>query len=254
VNLSVDFPRWDMYMLVLVRVAAMVMVAPVLGARPVPAQVKIGLSLLLAMLLTPLQPPAPPLEANVLAMVPAVAKELVVGLLLGFAGAVIYSAVQMSARLINVQIGFGLSNVLDPLSAESGGFLDSFYSLLAVVIFLGIGGHHALIAALAQSFDTVPLGEFGPAFVTADRLMVLSSVALATAVRLAMPIIGTLLLTDASIALVVRTIPQMNIFAVGLPVKIVVGMFMLAALAPVTVSGFTSLSHTVSQAVTGVLP
>lgn len=250
----VTFGRWDVFMLVLVRVAAMVMVAPVLGARPIPAQVKIGLCLFLALLLTPLQPTPEVSLANWQTILVAVPREAVVGLLMGFTAALLFAAVQMAARIVNVQMGFGLSNVMDPLSVETGGSLDSFYTLLAAVIFLTVGGHHALIAGLGQSFEMIPLGEFVPAAGTGNELILLGSAAFSAAVRLALPVAGTLMLADAAMALVVRSIPQMNIFAVGLPVKVAVGMLTLAAVMPMTVVGMSDLSRAIAGAVAGLLP
>ena len=251
--LSIAVARWDLFLLVLVRAAAMVMVAPVLGARSIPAQVKIGLSVLLAMLLTPLQEPSPPLLVDWFGIMLAVAREAVVGLLLGFSATLVFNAAQMAAHLIGVQIGFGFANTMDPLSPQQSSYLDTLYNLLAVVTFLSLGGHHALIMALGQSFQLVPLGQFAPTGVIGDRLAVLASATFATAVRLAMPVVGTMLVTDAAMALVVRTIPQMNVFVVGLPVKMVVGLLALIALAPVTVEGLGNVTRSVAAAVAGIL-
>ena len=253
-DLSVSVGRWDIFLLVLVRVAAMVMVAPVLGAKPVPAQVKIGLALLLAVLLTPLQTVPGPLFTNWVSILVSVAREVVIGLLLGFSATLIFSAAQMAAQIIGVQIGFSFSNTMDPVSSQSSGFMETLYNMMAVVIFLNLGGHHALIAGLSQSFELAPVGISGPSPVVGDRLVALSATAFGMAIRLALPIVGTMLLVDCAMALVVRSIPQMNIFAVGLPVKMVVGFLTLVALTPMTVSGIGSLTNSVASTVTRVLP
>ena len=242
-SLSVTVGHWDIFLLVLVRVAAMVMVAPVLGGRPVPAQVKIGLSLLLAILLAPMQDVAGPVFTDLFSIVVSVAGEVVMGLLLGFSATLLFSAVQMAAQIIGVQIGFSFSNTLDPLSSQGSGFMETLYNMMAVVVFLSLGGHHALIAGLAQSFDAVPVGRFTLAPVLGDRLVALSAVAFGTGLRLALPVVGTMMLVDCAMALVVRAIPQMNVFAVGLPVKMVVGFLTLVALTPLTVSGVGSLAN-----------
>ncbi len=251
--LSLTVGHWDIFMLVLVRVAAMVMVAPVLGARPVPSQVKVGLAVLLAVILTPLQKVPEPLFTNWLTILLSVAHEVVIGLLLGFAATLLFSAVQMAAQIVGVQIGFTFSNTLDPLSSQSSGFMETLYSLLSVVVFLNLGGHYALITGLSQSFELAPVGLHGPAPVIGERLVTLSSLAFGTALRLAMPVVGTMLLVDAAMALVTRSIPQMNVFAVGLPVKMVVGILTLVALTPITVSGIGDVTHNVASAVAGVL-
>ncbi len=251
--LSLTVGHWDVFLLVLFRVTAMVMVAPVLGARPVPAQVKIGLSLLLTILLVPLQSVSEPVFTDWLSILTAVSREAVIGLLMGFAGNLLFSAVHMAAQVVGVQIGFGFSNTIDPLSAQSSSFLETLYSLMAIIVFLGLGGHYALISGLSQSYEFAPIGGYSPAPIVGDRLVALSSVAFGTAIRLALPVVGTMLLVDSAMALVIRSVPQMNIFVVGLPVKMVVGFLALIGLTPLTVSGISSLTHNVASAVSGVL-
>ncbi len=252
-ELSVSVGSWDVFILVLIRVAAMVMVAPVLGARPIPTQVKVGLSVVLAILLTPLQSVAAPLFTDWMAVFTSVTREVVIGLLLGFAGTIIFSAVQMAAQVIGVQMGLTFANTMDPLSGQNAGAFESLYGWMALVIFMNLGGHHALIAALGQSFELAPLGGAGPNPIVGDRLVALSSAAMAIALRLALPMAGTMLLVDSAMALVVRSIPQMNIFAVGLPVKMVIGFLALVGLTPMMANGVDSLTRNVAAAVGGIL-
>ncbi len=251
INLTIG--RWDIFLLVLIRITSMVMVAPVLGARSVPSQVKVGLSVLLAILLTPLQPVPPPLFTSWLGTLIAVSREVIVGLLLGFSASVLFSAIQMAAQIVGVQIGFSFSNIIDPVSAQSSGFMETLYNLMATVVFLNLGGHYALLTGLSQSFELAPVGMYGPAPIVGDRLVALSSLAIGIALRLALPVVGTMMLVDVAMALVVRSIPQMNVFAVGLPVKMVVGMLTLVALTPLTISGMASVTQNIAAAVAGVL-
>ncbi|HEX2922767.1 MAG TPA: flagellar biosynthetic protein FliR [Chloroflexota bacterium] len=251
--LSLAVGRWDIFLLVLVRVASMIMVAPVFGARPVPAQVKIGLAVLLTLILVPLQPASAPLMGDWLTTFLAVAKEAIVGFLLGYVATLLFSAVQMAAQVVGVQVGYAFSSTMDPLLMQNSSFLDSFYNYLAVLVFLGLGGHHALISAVSNSFELVPLGQFGGEAIIGNRLVALSSATFGIALKLALPVVGTMLLVDAAFALVVRSVPQMNIFAVGLPVKMVVGVLAMAALIPVTVASFGTVTNNVAGAVAGLL-
>ena len=251
--LSITVVRWEVFLLVLVRAAAMLMVAPAFGARPIPAQVKIGLAALLAMLLTPLQATEGPLLTNPLTVMVLVSREVLTGLLLGFAATLVFSAVQTAAQFVGVQVGYTFSNTVDPLSAQHASFLDTFYNMLALVVFLGLGGHHALISGLAHSLEVAPLGEYGPPQSVGQSLVLLMSASFGIAVRLAMPVVGTMMLADAALALVVRSIPQMNVFVVGLPVKMVLGIVTMIALAPMLVLGISDLTRTVGSTVVGVL-
>lgn len=251
--LSFAVGRWDVYLLVLVRVAAMFMVVPVFGSRTIPARLKLTLSLLVAALLAPLLVATAPILLDWSSMLMSVLREVAVGLLMGFAGVLVFSAIQMAAHFVGVQIGFGFSSVIDPFSAESSSFLGPFYVLLATIIFMAADGHHALIWALVHSFQLVPLGEFSPSPVIGERLVVLSTMAFGTAIRLAIPTVGTVLLTDAAMGLIMRTIPQMNVFTVGLPLKLAVGMLSLAAVMPTTIAGLSGLTHSIVSAVSGVV-
>ncbi len=252
-SLSVTVVHWEAFLLVLVRTASMLMVAPAFGAKPIPMQVRVGLAAFLAMLLTPLQEVDGPLLTDAVSIALLVSKEVLVGLLMGFAGTLVFSAVHMATQLMGVQIGYSFSNTVDPMAGQSTGFLDTFYNMLAMVLFLGLGGHHALILALANSYQVVPIGGFAPSGAMAQSLVLLAAAAFGVAIKLAMPIVGTMLLTDCAMALVVRSIPQMNIFMVGLPIKMVLGIVMMIALIPMMVAGIGNVSRNVATATVGVL-
>ena len=231
----------------------MLMVAPILGAKPIPAQVKIGLAAILAILIAPLQPAEGPLLTDHLTIMLQVGREVLVGLLTGFSASLVFSAVQMAAQLMGVQVGYSFSNTLDPLSAQNTGFLDTFYNMLAIVIFMGLGGHHALISGLVNSFQLAPLGTFGLPVESGNKLVLLISTTFSIAVRLAMPVVGTMFITDAAMALVVRSIPQMNVFSVGLPVKMVLGILVMIAFLPIMVAGISDITRAAATAGVGIL-
>lgn len=255
-ELFVTFGRWDIYLLVLARVAGVVGVAPVFGNRAIPNQVKVGLALVLTLLLAPMQAQAAGggTVPGWITLAVAMSGEVLVGLLMGFAGMVVFSAVQIASRLIGVQLGLGMPGTMDPMWTESGSFLDTFYGMLALIVFLSIGGHYLIITALSRSFDLVPVGTYGLRAATGANLVALSSAAFTTALHLAIAAVGTMLLTDMTMGLVVRTIPQMNVFSVGMPVKIIIGLLVLSALMPWTLAGFADMGRSVSQAMMAMLP
>ncbi len=240
--------QWDSFLLLLARLGGMVAVAPILGSRPVPPQVKIGLCALTAWILLPVAKQAPGAMTG-LAMVLSIAKEIMVGLVLGFAASLIFSAVQVATRFMGAQIGLGMPSIMDPLWPENEGFLDTMYGLLAAVVFLNLDGHCALLAALAGTVEVIPLGGFVPAPVVGERLIALAAMAISAGVALAMPVVGAMLVADMGMALVVRTIPQANIFSVGLPTKMALGAFVLFALMPATVTGLSEMTRSIEQAV-----
>src|SRR5436190_15275651 len=146
------------FLLVLFRVAGVLMVAPVFGSQTVPAAVKVFLSLLLALLFFPFvkgQGAAVPMEPVLLVL--AVAWELAVGLLIGFAAALLFAGVQFGGHLIDQELGLQQANLLDPVLNEQISIMGQFKVLLATLVYLLINGHHLLLAAVSDSFRAVPL-------------------------------------------------------------------------------------------------
>lgn len=252
-ELYLTFGRWDIFLLVLARVAAVIGVAPVFGTRSIPNQVKVGLAVVLTVLLVPMQTGEATVLSDWISMMLAVTGEVLVGLLMGFAGVLVFSAVQIASRVVGIQIGLGMPSTMDPFWTESGSFLDTFYGMMAIIIFLGIGGHHIIITALARSFELVPLATYGLKAVTGDHLLALSAAAFNTAIQLSIAAVGTMLLADIAMGLVVRTMPQLNIFSVGMSVKTSLGLLILALLAPWTIVGFSDLGRGVAQGMAVVL-
>lgn len=239
--------------LVLARAGGLLVAAPVFGARQVPAQSKIGLAVMLSLILTPLQigraatPPADPVAFGVLA-----GRELLVGLAVGFAASLIFTGIQIGSRLLGVQIGFGFGEVLDPHSGAGSGVLDGFYTVLATVIFLATNGHHAVLAALAHTFQVAPVGSQPPA-VNPTQVMALVQAVFAVALRIVLPTTGALLLTDAAMGLVSKVAPQMQVMVTGAPVKVAVGLVMLGASLPTTALLMQAVFRDLGRSIAAVL-
>jgi flagellar biosynthetic protein FliR len=140
----------------------------------------------------------------------------------------------MAAKMMGLQIGFQAANLFDPMSSAPSSALEQFYTLLALMLFLAINGHHWLIVALARTFEIAPLGAFVLTRFTIERLMVLTNETFITAIRIALPVIGTLLLADLGLGLVARAVPQVQVFFLGLPLKMGLGLLVLALTMVVT--------------------
>ena len=216
------------FFLVFVRVGAMLFSAPLINGRSVPAMAKIGLGLLLTMLLLPL-------NAGRLAEVPMawlplsllVIKEMGVGVLVGFVANLVFAAMQMAGQFVGIETGFNVANVLDPLFSQSVSVIDQVYTLVAGFIFLAVDGHHMLILAVQQSLDIVPVGVFHVSDPMTTQLIGLTGGVFVAGLRLVLPILTSLLLADVALGLVSRTVPQMNVFVVGMPLKLFAGFLLL---------------------------
>jgi len=227
----------QVFVLVLTRVAAMVATMPILGGRNVPALLKIGLAGILSLILLPaqLQQP-PPLPDQVPAFALAIGQELLVGVLLGFAAGLVFDSLQMAGQIVGVQIGLNVASSLDPVSSGNQvSYIDQLYSIIAALIFFTINGHHWLIMAMQESFTLVPLNSLlvSPALME-ELLRMLGSLFVIT-MRIAMPVLATLLLADLAMLILARTVPQLQVFFLGIPVKVAAGFFTLMVSIPMTV-------------------
>lgn len=236
--------------LVLMRCSGVVIATPLFGHRAVPVPLKAALAALLTIAVSRDALAAP----GAMPVLLAAPIELVIGLCMGFIVSLGFHAVELGSRLLAIQMGLSLGSVLDPVQLEPGTALDPFYAIVAAVIFLALNLHLAVVQALDHSFVSLPIGGGWPSdlFILAGRL---TGLTLELGVRAAMPLALVLLLAELGVALVSRAIPQINVFFLGLPLKILVGIGLAGVALPgVAVSAerifsfvFTSLnSGTVS--------
>ena len=191
--------------LVLARVSGLFVAAPVFGARQVPAQSKIGLAVILSLIFTPLQfGHVAAIPTGTVAYGMLAGRELLVGLAVGFAVSLIFTGLQVGSSLVGVQIGFGLGGVINPDSGAESNVIDGFYHVLATVIFLTANGHHAVLAALARTFELAPVAGGALPAVNPVQVMALIQAAFVVALRIALPAVGALLVTGVVLGLVGR--------------------------------------------------
>jgi flagellar biosynthetic protein FliR len=158
----------------------------------------------------------------------AVIREVLVGLSIGMGATMILSGIQKAGQIADTQMGLGLANVIDPMTNTQVSVMGQFFYTVAILVFLAVDGHHMLIQALVDSFSTVPLGQahFTPALGT--KMMSLFSQMFFIAFRVGAPIIGALFITNMVLGVVARTVPQMNVFIVGMPLNLGVGLLIAA--------------------------
>lgn len=217
----------------LLRVSGFFVSAPLFGHRAVPSSIKVPIVLTLAFAVGPLVTGLGPVRPDSLWQIGGWAiGELVVGAIIGFAFAALFIAVRMAGDLIGLQMGFAIVNVIDPNSTEQVSLIGEFKYIVAILILLVINGHHLMISALVDTYRLIPVGaaHFGDdAF---NQIIRLTATVFVTAIKIGAPVMITLLLTDVALGIVARTVPQMNIFIVGFPLKIGVGFLILGLSLP----------------------
>ena len=224
--------------LTFVRILAILMTAPIFSSRTVPVVAKLGFAALLAYSLSP--------NSTELSSVPGVTtlfdgspmgwlslllivgKEVLVGIVIGFVSNLVFVFVGSAASLMGLQIGFRAANLFDPMTTTSTSALEQFYSMIVVALFLTVNGHHWLIKAIARSLEVAPLGTFTFQAITIERLIALTGETFSAAVRIALPVVAALLLADLGLGIMARAVPQMQVFFLGLPLKIGFGFLALA--------------------------
>jgi flagellar biosynthesis protein FliR len=232
-------------LLAAVRVLAAIGVNPLLGSARVPLPGRIGLGLFITLVLFP---PGAPASDEAIAVGPAeIAGELLVGLLAGFAVTLIFATVQFAASLIGVQGGFGFGTTIDPHADLGQRTLEQFFGAFALVVFLQINGHHLFLAGLYELFGVVPLGGATLAGGTIEQLTAMTAGLFSAAVKMALPVVAALLLADLGLAVLARVAPQLNLFAIGLPAKILLGLGALVVALPVILPRLEALIRALPQ-------
>jgi len=239
------------YMLVLTRVGGLFVLAPVFSARALPAQAKVVMAGALALALTPLASKGQAIPADAPGMVLLIVKEAIVGLAFAFALSGIVAAVQLAAGLIDTMSGFSYASLVDPFTSIQGGVFGQLYSLFVAVVLVTTGGDQIMIAGLAGTFDVVPLTATPS--VDAIGQIALDSFAqvFVLGLEVAAPALIALVVVDAALALVARAAPQLNMFSVGLPAKILVAVAVVISSLPFIADHVRAeLETTVAQTLT----
>ena len=205
---------------------------PVLGTAPVPARVRIGLAGLIALAAQPSLPAMPAVALDSPTALLLVAQQAVVGLSLGFAVRLVFAAVEFAGELIGLQMGLNFAAFFDPMSAGTATAVSRFFGTLVAWLFIVINGHLLVIAALAQSFAAFPVGPEPFAFLHQVQPQHWGAEIFATGLWIALPLITMLLFVNLVLGAISRVAPQINIFAVGFPVTLGVGLLGLVLTLP----------------------
>lgn len=239
-NLSIDLgPQVWTLLALLVRVGVLVFLFPVGSAR-VPISVRLGLSGWLAFALWRAVPPENwllPQPGYPLALV----REALVGLGMALVIQLVMGAVQLAGQLVDMPMGFGVVNLLDPQTGQQVPVLSQLFSILAALLFFVLGGPAVLLAALRQSLNWIPIGTAAVTGETARLLIRESAGVFATGLRLSLPVVAAGFLADVSLGVLSRAVPQFNVFIEGFPIKIGLGLLVLLAAVPFYVEAIGAL-------------
>ncbi|OGF99883.1 MAG: flagellar biosynthetic protein FliR [Candidatus Glassbacteria bacterium RIFCSPLOWO2_12_FULL_58_11] len=232
----------EIYSIIFLRVSGIIFTMPFFGSENVPRMVRIGLSLVLTMVIVPtLDVSGVVLPDNLPMYVVMLFKELLVGLILGFIAQLIFNGIQFAGDLVGFQMGLRIGNIIDPMSEEQVSEIGTLQNMLAVLIYLSLFWDHFLFKALAGSFHVIPIGGVHLEQPLALELVRMSAEVFIIALKLGAPLLAALFLADVAMGFIARTAPQINVFIIGFPVKVGVGMLLLGISLPFFVYVFTKL-------------
>lgn len=219
----------DLFMLILARMLGLFLIAPVFGRNSIPPIVKVGLSILLSYILLPLQFFSFNEELTAIKLAYLAIKELTVGLGLGFVAQVFFGIFLTSGAIMDLNIGFSMSRLYDPQTGSQVTLTAKLLDIFAYLVFFAVDGHHFLVKALMHSYLVLPLGA---EWVITDSYLEfftrLISYLFTTAVTIGMPILISIFMANLLLAFMAKIMPQMNVFIVGMPLKIFMGFMILS--------------------------
>ncbi|MFB4167482.1 flagellar biosynthetic protein FliR [Virgibacillus sp. JSM 102003] len=241
------------FFLIFVRVAAFFATVPLFSYRTIPTPFKIGFSFFLALVMYyTVDSSNVPIDNMYLFLL---IKEAIVGLLIGLLAYIILSAIQIAGGFIDFQMGFAIANVIDPQTGAQSPLTGQYLYIIALLFLLSVNGHHLLIDGIFYSYNLIPMQSFIPFQdgTIADFVITTFNKMFLIAFQMAIPIVGCLFLVDVALGIIARAVPQLNVFVVGLPIKIFVSFVVILFFLSLYVVLVKSLFETTFDAMRGLM-
>lgn len=230
-------PSLTVYLLILTRVTAFIVTVPFFSYRAIPTTQRVLFAALLAWFMVyTIDAPELQFDGTYILLV---VKEATVGLFIGVIAYIVMSAIQIAGGFIDFQMGFAIANVIDPQTGAQSPLLGQFFNVLAILLLLTLNAHHMLLDGIFYSYRFVPMDMLWPAFGEERLIEFVARMFMTTfaiAFQMSIPIVATLFLVDLALGITARTVPQLNIFVVGFPIKIGVSFLVLVTMFTVMIS------------------
>ncbi len=217
------------FWLMVARIGGLIFSAPLLGSPVIPRQVKVALALTLSFLMLPevvslsrISCDSHPINYTLFLLA-----ETGLGLIMGYTIKLIFVGVELSGQIIGIQMGLGMAEFFDPQSGAEMSIISRFNSIMAMLIFISINGHLFLFKSLMESFVSIPPGSFIFSSTLIQMFAKTMGSIFVISLKAGIPVILTLLLVQIVMGVINRVIPQINIFMISIPLKILIGLFVL---------------------------
>ena len=222
------------FLLVLTRSSGIFFISPFFGSMNVPYRIRAVVAFMFALILFPvvLKEYTVQAPATILMFAFTVAKELFVGWLIGLIAYITLAAINTAGKIMDMQIGFAVVQMMDPTTMQQTGLVGTFLYNLTIIYFVITNGHHVIISALAESFRIIPLDSMVWNTSLPELITDLTAGIWMNGMKIAMPVTFAILMTNVGLGILARTMPQMNIFVVGIPMQLMIGMTMISMILP----------------------
>lgn len=207
------------FALVLFRVSGLMLAAPVFSSPVIPLRVRAALTVAVAMTMFPLVQARAPADVSLLAVVVGGVGELMIGLTIGLALSILFTGMQLAGEMVGQQAGLALGRAFDPSQGQQSTVLAQVYNIVLTLVFLLLGGHRAIITALLDTFDVIPLLSYRLEAPVLGLMTGMLTAAFILALRVAAPVLIALFLASVALGFLSRTMPQMNILSVGFVIR-----------------------------------
>ena len=227
-------PWMVLFGLVLARVSALVVTAPFFNSQTIPVPVKVGLvgvvTLFVAVNLRTVPQVA---DFNALRLIALIAGEMMVGALMGVAVSILFGALALAGQLVGTQMGLSMANLMDPFTFQQTGLMGQVLNIVALLLFLVFDGHLLMLRALFESFELVPVTGVSPhGGPILAELMRVGGLLFELGLRIALPVVVTVLFVNVGLAIIARTVPQVNVFQLGFIITVGLGIAVTALALP----------------------
>lgn len=228
---GLSFGQFETFLLIMVRVTVIMTILPVFSAKEIPVLARIGLGMLITFVIYKTVHPIAPLP-DLFALFSAIVSQLIIGLIFGFVSYLVFMGIQLAGEILDIQVGFAIANVINPLTQQNVTVIGEFELTLASLIYLITDSHLLLLQGIGGSFNllALPYASLDPS--VAGNIMIFFTQATLIIFKIAAPAAIALFITNVALGLMARVAPQMNVFVVGFPLQITVGLLMIAISIP----------------------
>ncbi|PKN06877.1 MAG: flagellar biosynthetic protein FliR [Deltaproteobacteria bacterium HGW-Deltaproteobacteria-7] len=229
--------HFNAFVLVLLRVSAIIVTIPVISEATVPAKVKAALSIIVSLIIFPLVASQIPSinQLHFIELIFRMIGEVLIGVTIGFVARLVFAGIRMAGDIIGFQMGFSVANVIDPMTSQMSSVITELQYLIAMLVFLTVNAHHLFFQAIIQSYALLAPLSFHFSGQLMQFIFDTSRDIFVIALKISAPIMAVMIFTNVGLGVMARTVPQMNIFIVGFPLQISLGLIFLGITAPLFV-------------------